>query len=223
VTAPALYKESITYQIFGELAFGNRGYLSEHKNPYIWTNKETTRYVNAELQVAQAALMGVGTVGAAVKIASIGWKSLKALDIGIMAGKALGDAIGQFGGDMLKGQAASQALANINLVSPILSGLGVDPLSSSALSSGINFKINGLSIEKNSENYFANAAIGTLFGTIGNGVNNLSQYKGLTIGVQMRTALPINPTAGTATAIGVNSVPTAVSSGISNSLTPNNP
>jgi len=223
VTAPALYKESITYQVFGELAYGNRSYLSEHKNPYVWTNREINQGVKAEMQVAQAALMGVGTVGAAVKIASIGWKSLKALDIGIMAGKALGDAIGQFGGNLLKGQATTQALANINLVSVGLSGLGVDPLSASALSSGIYFKVNGLSLEKNSDNYFANAAIGTLFGTMGNGVNNLNQYKGLTIGVQMRTALSTNPSLGTATAIGVNSAPTAASSVISNSLTPNNP
>jgi hypothetical protein len=131
--------------------------------------------------------------------------------------------IGQFGGNMLKGQAASQALANINLVSVGLSGLGVDPLSASALSSGLIINPNQINVVTNSENYFANAAIGTLFGTIGNGVNNLSQYKGLTIGVQMRTSLSINPSAGTAAAIGANSVPTAFSSGGSTALTKDNP
>jgi hypothetical protein len=167
--------------------------------------------------------MGVGTVGAAVKIASIGWKSLKALDIGIMAGKALGDAIGQFGGNRLKGQATTLALANINLVSVGLSGLGVDPLSVSMLSSGLILTPNGMKIEDNSINYLSNTALGVAFGSAGESVAGLSSFKSLTIGIQMRTALSINPSAGTAAAIGANSVPTAFSSGGSTALTKDNP
>jgi hypothetical protein len=140
-----------------------------------------------------------------------------------MAGKALGDAIGQFGGNMLKGQAATQALANINLLSVGLSGLEVNPFSANALSGGIIMNGYGISLQTNPNNYFANAAIGTLFGSLGNGVNNLNQYKELTMGIQMRTALSTNPSIGTATTIGVNSVPTAVSSEISNGLTQDNP
>jgi hypothetical protein len=212
-TAPATYKSSWTYSFFGELAFGNRGYLSERKNSFIWTNKEINEGVKAELQ---AGLMLAGGVGTSVRIGMLAYRGIKGLDIAVMAGKALGDAIGQFGGNMLKGQAATQALANINLVSVGLSGLGVDPISSSALSNGITININQVNFGTNSDNYLTNTAIGSLFGSFGNSVNNLSQYKGLTIGVQMRIS-------STVTTIGVNSIPTMVSNGISNSLTSDNP
>jgi hypothetical protein len=83
------------------------------------------------------------------------------------------NAIGQFGGNMLKGQAASQALANINMVSPLLSGLGVDPLSANALSNGIKISANEFSIATDpSELYFTNTAIGTAFGAFGDKVSN---------------------------------------------------
>jgi RHS repeat-associated protein len=195
-TASATYKNTLVYWMFGELAFGNSRYTSEHLNRFIWTNKETTRYVNAEMQVAQALSMGVGGVGAVAKIASIGWKSLKTLDIGIMAGKALGDAIGQFGGKMIQGQSAAEALKKINILSVGLSGLGVDPLSASALSSGINISLSEMNVAMDSNNYIWNTALGTVLGVAGNGVGNLNRYKSLTIGVQMRTALSTSPSVG---------------------------
>jgi RHS repeat-associated protein len=208
VTAPALYKESITYQVFGELAYGNLRYTSEHLNPYIFTNRGINKGLSAELQVG---LIFAGGVGTAVRIGTIGYRTLKGLDLAIMAGKALGDAIGQFGGNLLKGQAATQALANINLVSVGLSGLGVNPLSASALSNEFNIRASGFSLENNSENYLWNTAWGTVFGLGANGVNNLNQYKSLTIGVQMRTALSTSPSIGGAAANVMIAAPSSAS------------
>jgi hypothetical protein len=214
-TAPALYKNSITYLFFGELAYGNRQYLNEHKNPYIYTYQENQRNADAELQIG---LSLAGGIGSGLRMASLSYSVLTKLDYAIIAGKALADAVGQFGGNLLKGQYAAEALGNINLLSVTLSGLSVNPLSASALSNELNIRLNGISLETNSDNYLWNTAIGTTLGFAGNGVGNLNQYKGLTIGVQMRTALSTNSVASEAAAIGVTTTPTAISSSINTDL-----
>ena len=121
------------------------------------------------------------------------------------------DAIGQFGENLIKEQTASQALANINLLSVGLSALGVDPFSTSALSNIIEVAGNGFSIfKKNSGDYLLNTALGTAFGRTGEYVTGLSSYKSLTVGVQMRTALSTTSPLSESAAVGVNVAPGSV-------------
>jgi hypothetical protein len=62
VTAPALYKNTFMYFLFGELAFGNGRYLDSRINPYIYTPQELNRGADMELQVGLTVLGGAGAI-----------------------------------------------------------------------------------------------------------------------------------------------------------------
>ncbi len=208
VTAPALYKNTFMFLFFGELAFGNRRYLDNRINPYIYTPQELNRGADMEMQVGLTALGGVGAIeGFATGICTskIGW----------MAFKAIADAIGQFGGAYIATENLNQSIANINILQSTLTGLGVNPFNNALLSGSFKLTINGFqSILTNGTSnfdYLKNVAIGLSFGYGEHYLMNETSFRAFTIGIYMRTAGSINPSVGTGVTNALIMAPTATS------------
>ncbi|MBB3187870.1 RHS repeat-associated core domain-containing protein [Microbacter margulisiae] len=216
VTAPALYKQTLMYFVFGELAFGNRRYLDNRINPHIYTPQELNRGANMEMRAGLTILGGAGTIeGFATEFATskIGW----------MAFKAIADAFGQFGGAYIAKRNAKEALNDVNLLGSVLTGLGVNPFNTALLSGALSYNPNTgfqstFTGDKSNSAYFTNLAIGLSFGYGTEFMTNTAAFKTFTIGIYMRTAGSINPSIGTGVTNSLIAAPTAASAAGESSL-----
>jgi RHS repeat-associated protein len=216
VTAPALYKNTFMYLFFGELAFGNRRYLDNRINPYIYTPQELNRGADMEMQVGLTVLGGAGAIeglATGVGTSKIGW----------MAFKALADAIGQFGGAYIEKRNAKEALNDVNLLRCALTGIGVNPFNTALLSGAFSYNPNTgfqstFSGNKSDSEYLTNIAIGLSFGYGEHYLMNETPFRAFTVGIYMRTAGSINPSVGTGVTNALIVAPTAASAAGESSL-----